>query len=363
MKLHDVLKITADRGASDLHLKVGSPPTIRIDGILTPLELDKLMPDMTESLVLEMLPARYNGHFPTEGSLDFAYGVANIGRFRVNAFRQRGTISAVLRRVSSDILNYEQLNLPPVIQELARKDRGLVLVTGITGSGKSTTLAAMLDDINHRRSAHVVTIEDPIEYLYRDDKCLINQRELGIDFDDFADALKRVLRQDPDIILIGEMRDKETIISAVKAAETGHLVFSTLHTSDSAQTVDRIMKYFDPSEQELIRMQLALNLQGVVSQRLLRRASGQGRVPAVEILINTPVVQKLILEGRTKELKAAVKNKEGGMQTFDQCLLEYVNKEIVTKEEALRAVDNQGAFIRMLKGGWSDSDHGGILGV
>ncbi len=361
MELMDILKLTAEKGASDLHLKVGSPPNVRVDGELSPLDFPVLLPDVTQALVLQMLPARYDGKFPDTGSVDFAYGVPSIARFRVNAFRQRGSISAVMRLVRSDILPFDQLGLPPVLQKLAEKERGMVLITGVTGSGKSTTLASMIDFINHTRSAHIVTIEDPIEYLYRDDKCLINQRELGIDFEDFGDALKRVLRQDPDIILIGEMRDRETIQAAIKAAETGHLVFSTLHTADSVQTVDRILKYFDPTEQELIRMQLSLNLQGVVSQRLLRKASGHGRLPAVEILINTPIVQKLILEGRTKDLKDAVKNREDGMQTFDQCLLDFVQKKQVTAEEALQYVDNRAAFVRMMKGGFSDSDKGGSI--
>jgi len=232
----------------------------------------------------------------------------------------------------------------------------------VTGSGKSTTLASIIDHINETRSAHIVTIEDPIEFLYRDRQCIINQQELGLDFETFSDALKRALRQDPDIILIGEMRDQETIRAAITAAETGHMVLSTLHTMDATQTVDRVLKYFDTDEQELIRMQLSLNLKAVISQRLLKRAAGRGRVPAVEVLVATPVVQKLIFEGRTKELKAAITSRESGMQSYNQALVELVKKGTVAKEEALLYVDNPQAFERNLKGGYSDGDKGGLIG-
>jgi len=257
---------------------------------------------------------------------------------------------------------FETLGLPEVIRDIARNERGMIIVTGITGSGKSTTLASMIDYINDTRCDHLVTIEDPIEFLYKDKKCIINQRELGLDFDTFSEALKRSLRQDPDIILIGEMRDKETIRAAITAAETGHLVLSTLHTNDATQTVDRIMKYFDADEQELVRMQLAINLKAVISQRLLRKASGQGRIPAVEILVSTPIVQKLILQGRTKDLKAAMVNGDSGMQTYDQHMVNLVTEKVVDKEEAMSFVDNKLAFERNLKGGYSGGDKGGLLG-
>jgi twitching motility protein PilT len=347
--------------ASDLHLKCGSPPALRVNGVLRKTALDSLMPDDTMAMAIEMLPPRYT-EIPEIGSLDFSYAIPGVARYRVNVFHQRGNISIVIRRVSFELPDFDELNLPEAIEGLANNERGIILVTGVTGSGKSTTLAALINKINRTRNSHIVTIEDPIEFLYRDDRCLINQQELGIDFESFDDALKRVLRQDPDIILVGEMRDRTTIRSAITAAETGHLVFSTLHTSDAVQTVERILKYFDTDEHELVLQQMSNNLKAVVSQRLLRRADGKGRVPAVEILIATPIVQKLILEGRTKDLKTAIQNRESGMQTFNQCLLKLVEDEIVTKQEALRYVDNIPAFERMMKGGAASGDTFGLVG-
>jgi len=359
--LRTLLEEMVRYSASDLHLKCGSPPSLRVNGVLRKTALDPLMPDDTMAMAREMLPSHIEA-IPPIGSLDFSYAIAGVARYRVNVFHQRGNISIVIRRVSFEIPDFDELALPEAVEKLADQERGIVLVTGVTGSGKSTTLAAMLNKINRTRNAHVVTIEDPIEYLYRDDRCLINQQELGIDFDSFDDALKRVLRQDPDIILVGEMRDRTTIRSAITAAETGHLVFSTLHTSDAVQTVERVLKYFETDEHELVLQQLSLNLKAVISQRLLRRADGKGRVPAIELLISTPIVQKLILEGRTKDLKVAIQNGEEGMQTFNQCLLEMVEENVVTKQEALRYVDNIPAFERMMKGGAASGDAYGLVG-
>lgn len=347
--------------ASDLHLKCGSPPCFRINGVLKKANTPPLMPDDTLGMAKDLAPARVT-EIPSIGSLDFSYAIPGVARYRVNVFHQRGNISLVIRKVNIELPNFEDINLPPVIEKFADYERGIILVTGVTGSGKSTTLAAILNRINKIRNAHIVTIEDPIEFLYRDEKCIINQMELGIDFETFEDAMKRVLRQDPDIILVGEMRDRTTIRAAITSAETGHLVFSTLHTGDTATTVERILKHFDADEHELVLQQLSNNLRGVISQRLLRRADGKGRVPALEIMVGTPIVQKLIYEGRLKDLKAAVQNREGGMQTFNQHLLELLEAGTITKEEALRYVDNIPAFERMLRGGLSSGDGTGLIG-
>ncbi len=359
--LHTLLEEMVRYEASDLHLKCGSPPALRLNGILRKTALAPLEPADTVRMTKQMMPSQFK-EIPHIGSMDFSYALPGVARYRVNVFHQRSNLSIVIRRVSIDIPQFDDLNLPDAIIRFAELERGIVLVTGVTGSGKSTTLASIINKINQTRNAHIVTIEDPIEFLYRDDRCLINQQELGVDFDSFEDALKRALRQDPDIILVGEMRDRVTIRSAITAAETGHLVFSTLHTSDAVQTVERILKYFETDEHDLVLQQLSNNLKGVVSQRLVRKASGKGRLPATEILVATPGVQKLILEGKTKELKRAIQNKDSGMQTFNQCLLDMVEQEKVTKEEALRYVDNVPAFERMLKGGTSSGDSFGLVG-
>ncbi len=346
--------------ASDLHIKCGSPPTLRINGVVRKSNLPPLRPDDTRSLAMEIMPARFT-EIPTIGSLDFSYAIPNVARFRVNVFHQRGNLSLVIRKVAFEIPDFDGLRLPPRVERFAELERGIVLVTGVTGSGKSTTLAALLNKINKTRNAHIVTIEDPIEFLYRDERCIINQMELGIDFETFEDAMKHVLRQDPDIIQVGEMRDRTTIRAAITASETGHLVFSTLHTADTSQSVERILKHFDTDEHELILQQLSNNLKGVISQRLLRSSDGQGRVPAIEIMSATPIVQKLIAEGRLKDLKSAVQNREDGMQTFNQHMLDLVQTGTVTKEEALRYVDNIPAFERMLRGGTSSGDTSGLV--
>jgi twitching motility protein PilT len=347
--------------ASDLHLKCGSPPTMRVNGILRKSNLAVLGPEDTLSMAREMLPPRLPD-LPPIGSVDFSYAIPGVARYRVNVFHQRGNASIVIRKVNFEIPDFQALNLPPVVEKFSELERGIILLTGVTGSGKSSTLAALLNRINKTRNAHIVTIEDPIEFLYRDERCIINQMELGIDFETFEDAIKRVLRQDPDIILVGEMRDRTTIRAAITAAETGHLVFSTLHTADAVQTVERILKHFEADEHDLVLQQLANNLKGVISQRLLRRADGKGRIPAIEVLVATPIVQKLIYEGRLKDLKSAVQNREGGMQTFNQHLLELVEGGVVTREEALRYVDNIPAFERMLRGGTSSGDTTGLVG-
>ncbi len=361
MDIESLCREMIEKHASDLHLKVGSPPTIRVDGELHSLNYPTLTPEQTWDMARAILPERLRPQLEECGSIDASYSLPKVARFRVNIFHQRGAISLAMRLVNFQVAGFEELGLPKVTRTVSGFERGLILVTGITGSGKSTTLASMVDFINKDRRVHIVTIEDPIEYLHRDHGCLINQIEVGLDIESFNEALRRVLRQDPDVILIGEMRDKETIISAVKAAETGHLVLSTLHTSDAVQTVDRILKYFDPEEQDLIRMQLSLNLRAVLSQRLLRKKGG-GRTPAIEVMIGTPIIQKLILEGRTGDLRQAIQNQEEGMQTFDQALLDLNKRGIIELDEALSNADNPKALSRMIKGGYSDGDKASLIG-
>jgi twitching motility protein PilT len=348
--------------ASDLHLKVGSPPMYRINGDLRPVDHPRLAPKDTEDVMLALTPTRRREMFEMQGTADFAYALPSIGRFRINVFHQRGSISLAIRHVSITIPTFEELNLPAAMAHIVQVHRGLVLVTGVTGSGKSTTLAAMINFINHSRHHHIVTIEDPIEYLYRDAKCIINQVELYHDIENFDVAMKHVLRQDPDVILLGEMRDKETVKSALAATETGHLVFSTLHTPDAKQTLNRILHFFTAEEERLILSQLALNLRAVISQRLLHTADGKGRVPACEILVNTPIVAKLIRESQIAELRQAIQNQEEGMQTFNQALVELARTGRVTIEEALEYADDQAAFLRNVKGVYSDGDRRSLIG-
>jgi twitching motility protein PilT len=348
--------------ASDLHLKVGSPPMYRINGDLRPVDHPKLTPKDTEDIMLALTPTRRREMFETQGTADFAYALPSIGRFRVNIFHQRGSISLAIRHVAIEIPSLKELNLPDALGSIVEVHRGLVLVTGVTGSGKSTTLASMIDQINSSRHHHIVTIEDPIEFLHRDKKCIVNQTELFHDIIDFDVAMKHVLRQDPDVILLGEMRDKTTVKSALAATETGHLVFSTLHTPDAKQTLNRILHFFNADEERLILSQLGLNMRAVISQRLLHTADGKGRTPACEILVNTPIVSKLMREGQIAELKQAIQNGEEGMQTFNQALVKLARAGTVTVEEALQYADDQAAFLRNVKGVFSDGDRRSLVG-
>jgi twitching motility protein PilT len=337
-------------GASDLHLKVPAPAMIRLNGVLQPIEEDAaaLTPDDTERVVRHMLGDQASRHeeFREQGEVDLAYSIPGVCRFRVNAFRQRGSISIVCRAIPHQIKTMDELLLPPVISELAEEERGIILVTGTTGSGKSTTLAAMIDQINERHPKHIVTIEDPIEFLHRDKRSVINQREVGDDTQSFKRALRRVLRQDPDVILIGEMRDEETVHTALSAAETGHLVLSTLHTVDAPETVNRIIDFFPPHMHQQVRAMLAGTLKGVISQRLVRTADGRGRVPCCEILRMTGRVRDMIMNPlETGKLTDAIA--EGGyygMQTFDQALLTHVKAGRVSMEEALKAATHPHDF-------------------
>ncbi len=334
--LDDLLHQMPAVEASDLHLRVGEPPVFRIHGKLQRLDYPKLQPGETEELMFAIMDERRRSTYHEIWEMDMAYEVPDLARFRVNCFRQKGHLGAVLRRIPIDIETIDDLGLPQVLKNVALLPRGLCLVTGPTGSGKSTTLAAMVDEINRAMRKHIVTIEDPIEFVHRDQKCVINQREIGQDTHSFADALKRIFRQAPDVILVGEMRDLETIALAITAAETGHLVFATLHTTDAMQTVDRAIDVFPPQQQQQIRMQLAVTLQAVVCQSLLPLKTGDGRIPAFEIMLGTHGIRAAIREGKTHMLYNMIQaGAEQGMIVLDQYLLSLVQQDLVSFEEAL----------------------------
>jgi twitching motility protein PilT len=350
--LSDYLSDAVRAGASDLHLKVGAPPVVRVDGSLRYLEgYEVLRPADAEEIVKEIIPGNLLGEFEEVGEADFAHGIAGVGRFRVNAFRQRGSVSIVMRFVPFGVPRLEELGLPEVVSDLAREERGIVLVTGTTGSGKSTTLAAMLDLVNRTASKHIVTIEDPVEFLHRDDKSIINQREVGTDTVSYSRALRRVLRQDPDVILIGEIRDSESAQIALSAAETGHLVLSTLHTLDATETINRLIDLFPPHERAQVRAMLAGTLKGIIGQRLLRTKDGKGRAAACEVMVTTGRIKDFILDpDQTGQIQTAIA--EGGyygMQTFDQALLKLVEEDRVSYEEALRAASRPQDFRLMVQ--------------
>jgi len=346
------LRYLVEQDGSDLHVKVPSPPMARIDGELVPIEgIEALTPEDTEAALDAILTdAELRAEFEREGEADFAYSVPGLSRFRVNAFRQRGSVSIALRAIPYQVRAIEDLELPEVIRNLASEPRGIVLLTGTTGSGKSTTLAAMLDHINATYARHIITLEDPIEYLHGDKRSIINQREVGQDTESFARAMRRVLRQDPDVILVGEMRDEETVRTALGAAETGHLVLSTLHTLDATETINRIIDFFPPHLQQQARVMLAATLRGVIGQRLVKRAGGDGRIAICEALVVTGRVQDLILNPDETARIGEVIAEGGyyGMQTFDQALLEHVMAGKVTEEVALAAASSPHDFKLML---------------
>lgn len=354
MNVNELLKIAVERKASDLHLKVGSHPVLRIDGQLIPLpELKRLMQEDTIAMAFSMMNARQKQRFKDEFEIDIAYSVPGLGRFRCNIFQQRGTVGLVLRVIPGRILTIRELTLPPVLESICAEQRGLVLCTGTTGSGKSTTLAAMIDHINGLRTEHIVTIEDPVEFLHRDKKSIVNQREIDVDTRGFSIALRSALRQDPDVILVGEMRDYETIETALLAAETGHLVFSTLHTLDATETINRIIAVFPPHHQKQIRIQLAQVLKAVISLRLMPRADGIGRVPAAEVMIVTPYIRDCIEnKEKTKYIREqiALGTSQYGMQTFDQSLFSLYKAGLITLEEAMRRASNPDEFKLKLQG-------------
>jgi twitching motility protein PilT len=346
--INELLRLAVEKKASDLHLKVGSFPMVRIHGNLVPVRDDKKLDheDLVE-MAAAIMPSAHRQRFKDSQEVDLSYSVPGLGRFRCNVFQQRGTIGMVLRVIPMGVRGAEQLGLPPVLLKIAAEERGLVLVTGTTGSGKTTTLAAMIDHINQNRTAHIITIEDPIEYLHRDHASIINQREIGVDTRSFANALRSALRQDPDVILVGEMRDMETIETALHAAETGHLVFSTLHTLDATETINRIISVFPPHQQKQIRLQLASVLKAAIAQRLLPNAAGTGRVPAVEVLIATAFIKDAIVDKDKTHLIAgaiAQGTSQYGMQTFDQSIFSLFTQGLVTLEEALRWASNVDEF-------------------
>ncbi|MBI3449398.1 MAG: type IV pilus twitching motility protein PilT [Acidobacteria bacterium] len=360
MHINDLLKIATDRGASDLHLKVGSYPVIRVHGNLLPLtELKRLMQEDTIAMAFSIMSGRQKQKFKDNYEIDIAYSVPGLGRFRCNIFQQRGTVGLVLRVIPIKIRTFTDLELPGVLKTICEERRGMILCTGTTGSGKSTTLAAMIDYVNSTRTEHVMTIEDPIEFLHRDKKSLINQREVEVDTKSFAQALRSALRQDPDVILVGEMRDYETIETALTAAETGHLVMSTLHTLDATETVNRIISVFPPHQQKQIRIQLASVLKAVISMRLLPKVDGQGRVPAAEIMRVTPYIRDCIEnKEKTKLIREAISQgtSQYGMQTFDQSIYALYQKEKISLDEALRRASNPDEFKLKIQGIQSTGD-------
>jgi len=360
LELNDILKIALKGGASDIHLKSGLPPMFRVDGALVPLKNgERLMPEDIQTMAESIMNPVQKARFAETREVDLAYGIPGLGRFRVNSFQQRGTVGIVFRVIPFGVKSIEHLHLPKVIQSIAMEQRGLILVTGTTGSGKSTTLAAMIEYINANRTCHIMTIEDPIEFLIRDRRSIVNQREIGVDTQSFSSALRSALRQDPDVILVGEMRDFETIETAITAAETGHLVMSTLHTLDATETINRIISVFPPYQQKQIRLQLASILKSVISQRLVPRADGKGRVPALEVLVSTARIRECVGDkDRTKEIHDAIAKgyTTYGMQTFDQSLMSLVKQKLVTYDEALKHVSNPDDFALRFRGIGSTSD-------
>jgi twitching motility protein PilT len=360
-----VLQQLVQRNASDLHLKVGRPPTLRLHGDLLPLDHPALRPEDLKGLAEQLMTPRQVKEFTENKECDFAIGVPGIGRFRCNVYQQRGSLCYAMRAIPYQARTIKELNLPTVLEDIALKPRGLVLVTGITGSGKSTALAAMVQHINEHRKANVITIEDPIEFLHRDINCHINQREVGTDTATFGQALRRVLRQDPDVILIGEIRDLETLDTALKAADTGHLVFSTLHTTDATQTINRVLSFYPPHQQAEVRFALSSALQAVVSLRLVPRADKPGRIPAAEVLINTAAVRDQIRD-MTKTLSIPDLIKEGtvqyGMQSFDQSLMHWYSKGVISYESAVFYATNPSEFALRVQGvaGTSDASWSGF---
>ena len=352
--LDHVLGAARQLGASDVHLKAGLPPVFRIKGDLRTLrDTPPLTADVIGTFAVNLMSDKQREHFDKHHDADLSYGTPDGVRYRVNVFKQRGQTGMVLRIIPPEVPGFEKLNLPPAVQKMCEEERGLILVTGITGSGKSTTLAAMIDFINRNNASHIVTVEDPIEFMHKDRRSVVNQREIGFDAESFSKALRAALRQDPDVILVGEMRDEETIETALHAAETGHLVMSTLHTLDAVETVNRIIGMFPPHQQQQIRLALAAVLKGVISQRLVARADGKGMVPAVEILVMTARIRELLEDPkRTREIRDAIANGRNpyGMMTFDQCLAELVHKRLITYETALSSTTTPDDFALQFRG-------------
>ncbi len=338
LNMNDLLLLMMEKKASDLHITAGTPPVLRIDGQMIPTNYEKLTPDVCQRLIYSLLTDAQKEKFEATNELDLSFGIKGVGRVRMNVFRQRGAVAAALRSIPQKIMTFEELNLPPVVYEILKIPKGLILVTGPTGSGKSTTLASMIDYLNEKRHGHIITIEDPIEYVHQHKNCVINQREIGSDTQGFVAALKYVLRQDPDIILIGEMRDLETIQAALTIAETGHLVFGTLHTTDAVSSINRIVDVFPPHQQAQVRSQLSFTLQAVFSQTLLPLASGSGRILAAEVMVVTPAIKNLIRDMKAEQIYLAIQTgAKFGMQTMNQALADLYLKRKITYNQAIDA--------------------------
>jgi twitching motility protein PilT len=347
--MHDLLQIMIDRGASDLHITTSTYPQIRVSGKLIQLtEFEQLTPQDTQRLAYSVLNEAQKQKFEEENELDLSFGIQNLARFRCNVYRERGAVAAAIRVVPFKIRSFDELNLPPIVRQLADRPKGLILVTGPTGSGKSTTLAAMIDKINSERSEHIITIEDPIEFVHPHKKCLVNQREIFADTHSFKNALKSILRQDPDVVLVGEMRDLETVGAALTIAETGHLTLATLHTNSCAQTMNRIIDVFPTEQQSQVRAQLSLVLEGVLSQQLIPRIGG-GRVMALEIMVSTPAVRNLIREEKIHQIYSAMQSgQKFGMQTMNQALVELISRRQITRDEAMNRSTNPEELAQLL---------------
>jgi twitching motility protein PilT len=362
-----LLEEMINRNASDLHLRVGYPPVLRIDGELIDLSVEPLTIEIMDFLCSEMMQERHITDFETSKGIDFAFGIEKLGRFRTNIFKQKGTRAVAIRSIPVDLVPFDELMLPEILKELALKPRGLILVTGITGSGKSTTLAAMIQHINDNLRKHIITVEDPIEFLHIDRKSVINQREVGVDTPSYTTALRHILRQDPDVILLGEIRDSESMEIALQAADTGHLVFSTLHTADTTQTIGRIISFFPPHQHQEIRLLVASNLRAIISMRLIQRADDRGRVPACEVLINSEAVKDCIVDPvKTSSIRKLIQDGHVryGMQIFDQSLMKLYKSGLITYEEAMYNSSNPTEFSLRVKGisgtsdkAWDDFDN------
>ncbi len=350
IELQKLLEVMIEKKASDLHITTGAPPQFRVDGKLMSFDNTILTAPDTKRLCYSVLTDAQRHKFEEENELDFSFGIKGLSRFRGNIYMQRGAVAGAFRAISFDILNFSELGIPPVVNELIKKPKGLVLVTGPTGTGKSTTLAAMIDKINNERNAHIITIEDPIEYLHRHKNCIVNQREVNSDTKSFGAALRHILRQDPDIILIGEMRDLETIQAALTTAETGHLTFATLHTNSCVETINRIIDVFPPHQQTQVRTQLSFVLEGILSQQLIPKLGGKGRALAMEILIPNPAIRNLIREDKIQQIYSLMQvgQSKFGMQTMNQALLSLVERHIISLEDAMERSHNLDEFRQML---------------
>ena len=351
--LHQLLKAMVEKGASDLHITTGTPPQLRVDGELVPLKMNPLSPVETKQLCYSILTDAQKHKFEEDNELDLSFGVKGLSRFRSNIFMQRGAVAGAFRLIPFKILTFQELGLPPIVTELSKKPRGLSLVTGPTGSGKSTTLASSIDKVNTDRHEHIMTIEDPIEYLHPHKNCLVNQREVGADTKNFKTALKYILRQDPDVVLVGEMRDLETIEAALTIAETGHIAFATLHTNSAVQTINRILDVFPPYQQPQVRAQLSFVIEGICSQSLLMKATGQGRVLALEVMVPNSAIRNLIREDKVHQIYSSMQVGQAkyGMQTFNQCLAQLVARRAITQDEAFARTSDAEELKNILSSG------------